>query len=204
MLIKYKIISYDDYVNPIEKVNSELVLDDNMYFDNAINYIVELYNKDYLNKQIYVKDLCEYTWLKYFNYDFIMKEMNIDSYHYKWLHNKLKDVQTSFNLFNNIIEIIIDGPGIGKLIDELEGIQFIIHSNEKDKHKYNPHIHAKYNEEELFIYIKDASLLNDKGFKNKKKTKIAINYVKNNKRMLLESWNKITDSNLNIDVYFNI
>lgn len=204
MLVKYRIVSYDDYENPIEKIKSSVELDDNMCFDDAINYIVESYDKSYLKKQIYVEDLCEKTWLNFFDYDFLFRRMGIDSFHYKWLHNKLKDIDISFNLFSDEITIVIDGPGIGGLIEEVEGIQFIIHSNEKDKHKYNPHVHVKYGNEELFIYIKDGMVLNNASFKNRKKTKIAINYVLEHKKKLLESWNKITNSNLNIDVYFNI
>lgn len=175
-----------------------------MYFDDAIDYIVGLYDASYLSKQIYIEDLCEKTWLKFFDYDFIFRRMKIDSFHYRWLHNTLKDINKSFNLFNDEITIVIDGPGIGGLIEKIEGIEFIIHSNEKDKHKNNPHVHAKYCNEELFIYIKDGKVLNNNSFKSKKKTKKAIDYVLNHKKELLESWNKITDSNLNIDVYFNI
>ena len=202
MKVKYRIISYDDYINPTLKIESDIELDNDMPFDKAIEYIVGLYNKDYLNKQIYVKDLCEMTWCKYFDMDFIFRRMGYDSYHYKWLKSSLRDVDISFDLFSNTLEIIIDGPGIGGIVDRIEGMDFIIHTNEKDKHMNNPHVHVKYGGEELFIYIKDGSIKDNKSFKNKKKTKIAINYVKSNKRELLKAWNKITDSDLNIDIYF--
>ena len=119
MLIEYKLVSYDDYVNPITKINGEIELDDNMYFDDAIDYIVGLYDASYLSKQIYIEDLCEKTWLKFFDYDFIFRRMKIDSFHYRWLHNTLKDINKSFNLFNDEITIVIDGPGIGGLIEKI-------------------------------------------------------------------------------------
>ena len=202
MKIKYRIISYKDYINPVEKTSGEIFLDNKMKFYDAIDYIVSLYNKEYLNRQIYVKNLCEMTWGKYFSMDFVFKKMGYDSYHYRWLKSSLIDVQLSFNLFFNVIEIIIDGPGIGGIVNRIEGMDFIIHTNEKDKHMNNPHVHVKYENEELFIYIKDGSVKDNKSFKNRKKTKIAIDYIQSNKRELLEAWNRITDSNLNIDINF--
>lgn len=130
--------------------------------------------------------------------------MNVDDFHYSWLNYNIYDIQQSFNLFDEYIDIIIDGPGIGRTIGEFEGIKFIIHSDEKDKHGNNPHIHAKYQDEELFIYLKDATILNDKSFKNPKKTKAAIRFVLDNQKELLDSWNKIMESNLSIDVILNI
>lgn len=204
MLVKYKITSYDDFVNPTIKKVDSIEVDENMYFNDLIDTIVGNYNKDYLNKQIYVEDLVELTWLKYFDYDFIFKRMECDSFHYKWLNNKLSKIQKSFNLFDNQINIVIEGPGIGRNIDNIEGISFIIHSNELDRHASFPHVHAEYSGEEIFIYIKDAKLLDNKGFKNKKKTKVAIAYVEDHKEELLRMWNLITGDTINIDVAFNI
>lgn len=204
MLVKYKITSYDDFINPIIKKVDSIEVDDNMYFNDLVNTIVGNYNKDYLNKQIYVENLVELTWLKYFDYDFIFNRMECDSFHYKWLNNKLCDIQKLFNLFDNEINIVIEGPGIGRNIDNIEGINFIIHSNELDKHAAFPHVHAEYSGEKKFIYIKGAKLLNNQGFKNKKKTKIAIDYVKAHETQLLKAWNLITGDNINIDIWFKI
>ncbi len=204
MLVKYKITSYDDFVNPTIKIVDSIEVDNDMYFNDLINMIVGNYNEDYLRKQIYVENLVELTWLKYFDYDFIFNRMECDSFHYKWLNHKLIDIQRLFNLFDNEINIVIEGPGIGRNIDEKEGINFIIHGNELERHKAFPHVHAEYSGEEIFIYIKDAKLLNNKGFKNKKKTKIAVTYVKDHKKDLLKAWNLVTGDNINIDILFNI
>lgn len=200
MKIKYKITSYDDFVEPIEKASGELILDDKTNFIKAVNIIISKHNSSYLNKQIYIEDLVEKTWGKYFNEDFTFHHMQIDSFHYKWLNYSLEDIQKVFKLFNSEINIVVDGPGIGREIYRTEGIKFIIHSDEKSSHEKYPHIHAEYSGEKIFIYIKDGSLLNNKGFKNKKKTKIAINYVINNKENLLKQWNLIIGTNINVTI----
>ncbi len=116
MLVKYKITSYDDFVNPTIKLVDSIKVDDNMYFNDLINMIVGNYNEDYLRKQIYVENLVELTWLKYFDYDFIFNRMEYDSFHYKWLNHRLIDIQRLFNLFDNEINIVLEGPGIGRNI----------------------------------------------------------------------------------------
>lgn len=192
MLIKYKIISYDNYIDPEEKISSQELLDDNMLFVDAIHYIVGKYNKEYLNKQIYIQDLCELTWGKYFDFNFIMNSMEIDSYHYKWLKNTLLKVNESFHLFDNVINIIIDGPGVGLNLGEKEGIKFKINTNEAG-HEYLPHVHVEYSGEEIRISLIDLQILDGKGFSNRRKTKIAIEFVKNNREMLLEKWTLLTN-----------
>lgn len=200
MIIKYKITSYDDYINPIEKINSKITIPDKTNFIEAINIIISNYNKTYLTKQIYIEDLVEKTWGKYLDNNYTFNHMKIDSYHYKWLNYTLKDIQKVFKLFNETINIVIEGPGIGRELYRTEGIKFIIHSDEKNNHEKYPHIHAEYSGEKIFIYIKDSSLLNNKGFKNKKKTKIAIDYVNSNKEYLLKQWNLIIGTNIDVNI----
>ena len=201
--IKYKIISYDNYEDPVVKIESEIDLLDTIYFDEAIDYIVGQYDKSYLQRQIYVQDLCEMTWCKFFDLDFIINKMELDSYHYKWLHERLCDVQQSFGLLDNELEIVIDGPGIGRNVDSFEGIDIIIKTAESG-HDNNPHVHAEYSGEELWIYIATGEVRDNKSFKSPSKTKKAINYVKENRKFLLDKWNKITNSNLTIDAIIKL
>ncbi len=195
MRIKYKIISYDDFINPTEKICSEVNLNKNVLFVEAINEIVASYNKDYLTKQIYVENLCELTWGKYLDENFIINNMQIDSYHYKWLNYSLVDIQNLFHLFDNEINIIIEGPGTGGRIDSVEGINFTINTKEKG-HEHLPHIHAEYSGEEIRISLINCEILDGKGFKNNNKTKKAIAYVEENREMLLDKWTLLTGFNI--------
>lgn len=200
MKIKYKITCYDDFIEPIKKTSGEIILHDEANFIDAVNEIISNYDSSYLNKQIYIENLVEKTWGRYLDDNFTIHYMKIDSFHYKWLNHSLKDIQKIFKLFNTEINIVIDGPGIGRVLERREGIKFIIHSDEKSNHEKYPHIHAEYSGEKIFIYIKDGSLLNNKGFKSKKKTKIAIDFVINNKENLLKQWNLIIGTSINIDI----
>lgn len=204
MNISYKITRYFDYITPTEVGIYKINIDGNKTLNELIDIIKSKHIIDNEFHEIYIDNLVEKTWLQYFDQDFIINRMHCDSYHYKWLNEKLNNIQETFHLFCNELNIIIDGPGNGVIIDEEEGIKFIIHSNELDKHANYPHIHAEYSGEEIFIYLKDGKLLNNKGFKNNKKTKKAIKYVLENQEDLLKKWNLITGDNIKIDVSFYI
>lgn len=68
------------------------------------------------------------------------------------------------------------------------GIVYVFRSSERP-HLEMPHIHAMYSGEEICIYFKD--LRTNGKFKNTKKEKEAIEYVKNNICDLLDEWNRI-------------
>ena len=204
MIVKYKIIIYDDYGNETIGIIDELEFDGQALFTDIIPKIISKYDSTLLQKDIYIEDLCQRTWMKYFSFQFTYQYMIVDDFHYDWLKFNLSDIQKSFNLFDDYIYIVVNGPGIGKSVGYSEGIHFIIHTDEKDKHEKYPHVHAKYQDEELFIYLKDASIVDDKSFKNPSKTKAAKKFILDHQEELLDSWNKITDSNLCIDVLFDI
>jgi hypothetical protein len=68
------------------------------------------------------------------------------------------------------------------------GIVFFFHTAENG-HLYNPHIHAKCSEEEISIYLKDYRIIGS--FKNKKKQRTAIDYVKTHSDEIKSEWNRI-------------
>ncbi len=76
--------------------------------------------------------------------------------------------------------------------DEVDGITFFFHTNEKN-HIYQPHIHVSYSGKTISISLKDYTITGD--FKNPKKIKTAINYVKENIDDLLQAWEKWTIKN---------
>ena len=116
--------------------------------------------------------------------------MDGDDFHYKWLRYEIGDVQNAFNLLNNKINIIINGPSFGRLIGVEEGIRFYINNNEKDYHQFEPHVHCEYSGEEMRIRIDTLEIMkNDKAFKNKKKVKKAINWVIKHQESLLKFYN---------------
>jgi len=82
----------------------------------------------------------------------------------------------------------VSANGIGGFIDEEDGIVFFYHTKEL---RHVPHIHARYQGEEISIEI---LTLNTKGqFKNKKKQRKAIHYVSENKLSLLDDYNNKTN-----------
>lgn len=86
----------------------------------------------------------------------------------------------------NLIYMIGIPGGLG--IDDKNGIYYFYHTNEKG---HVPHIHARYQGEEISIEI---LTLNVRGqLKNKKKQKEIIEYVKCNKKKLLKDYNLKTN-----------
>lgn len=65
MLIKYRIISYDDYINPTLKKEDTMEYDNEILFPDLIKDLIISYNPSYISKQyiliIYVKILGKNT-----------------------------------------------------------------------------------------------------------------------------------------------
>ncbi len=72
--------------------------------------------------------------------------------------------------------------------DREDGLIYFFHTNERN-HLYYPHIHVKYNDEEISISLKDFSLTGN--FESLKKMKVAIRYVKNHQQKLMTEWDRI-------------
>lgn len=195
MTINYKITIYDveGNIRVIDNLNDEF--DSNGMFPDVIESIVDKNNIDHF--QIYVEDLKTNTWDKVLPDD-LSSQLQYDDYHYKWLNYTLKDVQDAFHLFDNVINIVIDGPGIGRYLGEMQGIKFYINNNEKDRHQFEPHVHCEYADEEMRIRIDELTIMKkDKPFKNTKKVKVALKWVKEHQRSLLKFYNEFAINNSN-------
>ena len=195
MTINYKITIYDveGNIRVIDNLNDEF--DSNGMFPDVIESIVNKNNIDHF--QIYVEDLKTKTWDKVLSDD-LSSQLQYDDYHYKWLNYPLKDVQDAFHLFDNVINIVIDGPGIGRYLGEMQGIKFYINNNEKDRHQFEPHVHCEYAGEEMRIRIDELTIMKkDKPFKNTKKVKVALKWVKEHQRSLLKFYNEFAINNSN-------
>lgn len=192
--VKYKLITYinnEDFTVKIcnDFFNSEIL------FTHMIDVLIE---KNSLNKEeICIPNLKTKTWGTIFFGD-ILSCIEGDNFCYEWLTYKLYDIQNKFKLFDNDIEIIINGPGIGAAVGEQEGIKFFINNNEHDRHKFEPHIHCKYSGEEMRIRIDTLQIMKkDKPFKNKQKVKKAIAWIKKNQTQLLKYYNSDTLNQVN-------
>jgi len=68
------------------------------------------------------------------------------------------------------------------------GIIYYFNTSEKNHSKY-PHIHAKYQGDEISVYFETLKV--EGHLKSPKKEKQVISYVKNNLEVLYEEWNRI-------------
>ena len=110
-----------------------------------------------------------------------------------------ENVVRIFDLDTPIIEIKKDDLelkfliGVGGGFDALEktkGINYWMNTRENGKHNL-PHIHVKYNDEEVIIGILNGEIL--AGKIQKKKQNEAVERIKNNKNHLLFLWKTRTD-----------
>lgn len=195
MTINYKITIYDveGNIRVLDNLSDEF--DSNEMFPDVIESIVDKNNIDHF--QIYVEYLKTNTWDKVLPDD-LSSQLEYDDYHYKWLNYTLKDVQDAFHLFDNVINIVIDGPGIGRYLGEMQGIKFYINNNEKDRHQFEPHVHCEYAGEEMRIRIDELTIMKkDKPFKNAKKVKVALKWIKEHQSSLLKFYNEFAINNSN-------
>ncbi len=185
--VNYKITIYDDNYN--EKIIDNLhdIFDSDILFPDMVDSLARKNNINCF--QIYVANLKSNTWGRILNEDLCI-QMDGDDIKYKWLRYKVGDVQKAFNLFDNKINIVANASGFGKVMGEEEGIRFYINNNEKDYHQFEPHVHCEYSGEEMRIRIDTLVIMKkDKAFKNKKKVKKAISWVKNHQESLLKFYN---------------
>ena len=92
---------------------------------------------------------------------------------------------------NQCIELFytkIIAPNCAKEFDRINGIIFYFHTNENNHREY-PHVHVNYSGEQVSINLKNFKI--NGCFKNKNKEMFVLNYVKRNKTVLLNEWEKI-------------
>ena len=78
--------------------------------------------------------------------------------------------------------------GIGEGYATHRGIKYLVHSNES---AHTPHIHAQYSGDEISISLLDYSV--EGMFKNKKKAKDAVEYVREHREDMIDFYNVNTN-----------
>ena len=144
-------------------VYEEIILNFENINLNKINYkkiIRKRYRIFNKNKYIYVYDLSSTL------------ESLIQLY-------KLDKIEIFFSFFTEI----------GGRLLELKGMQFYMYSKEQGKHKL-PHIHVKYQNQEVVISLEGKILA---GKIKEKMQKMAIDAILSDKESFLLKWNNMTD-----------
>ena len=178
MKIPYYFTLYDysdgeEHITNSDIKNIEVDLNDK--FPSVLRKIIKINN--YSDKPYAIYDLKKMTWgiivpLDLYDY------CEGDDYTFDWLNYTVEELDKSFELFKEPLNISIDGPGIGDVVGDSEGISFYINSNEKDRHEFEPHVHCYYGDEEMRVRIDTLEIMKgDKPFKNGKKVKKAIKYI---------------------------
>ena len=104
--------------------------------------------------------------------------------------NRGEKLKSLVNISGENITICYAGIVIPKSVAEIErknGIIYYFQTTEKC-HEFNPHIHAKYQGEEVSVYLKTLKI--DGRMKNRKKLKEIVEYVMKHREELLEKWKK--------------
>ena len=197
MKVKYNII-----INKIKEKkridNLEACFRKDILFPNMIKKILK--ENRIKSEFVHVNKLMHNTWGKIFSED-LMFYMDGRDYYYEWLNYKIGDIQEKFHLFDDIIDIVCDDGGYGGYMGGTEGIKFIIHSNEKDRHRNEPHVHCEYAGEKMRIRIDTLHIMgNDKAFKSNTKTKKAIKWIQKNQEDLLKYYNNFAVDGNNIEL----
>ncbi|MDD4376223.1 MAG: DUF4160 domain-containing protein [Clostridia bacterium] len=99
----------------------------------------------------------------------------------------LKDANTIYEEWYKIFTIIIKR----ERVTTIDSISIYIYPKEDiGKHK-NPHLHAYYQDQSVVIDLNNFEVI--EGNLNRKKQKLAIEWVKKNKNLLYKTWNKLND-----------
>lgn len=90
---------------------------------------------------------------------------------------------------NDSITLIYSiGLSGGYGLDLIEGVQFFFHSNENG---HTPHVHASYQDDEVSVDLLTSKVSGK--LKSKKKMKLIMEYVKENRQILLDEYAKHTN-----------
>ena len=110
---------------------------------------------------------------------------------YLIIDDKWYDFEESLLLSSDEITVLLSDvvPQRGAVnYDTYGGISYYFHTDEQ-RHEYNPHIHARYESQEISIYLNDYHIAGK--FSNSAKQNQAIKYVRRNHRSILKEWSKL-------------
>lgn len=164
--------------------------DENLTFNDILREIYENYSLDKLSQE----DLEPFGYSalmidsNLFEIDYNFQGFEAEPVIYDYDNIEIKYLEKQFKITKKTFEIWLD-PGIGGEIGRCRGIHFFFHTNEKDLH-HRPHIHCKCGSEEFRVDLNNIEII-DIGFKNKQRTKKAIELIKLNQNQLIKYWNNV-------------
>lgn len=188
--LNFKVIAYKNDKNNYEEFNFVRDYDGNITLEEILKKLYDKYSQDKMN----------YEDLKEFGYSALIYEPNLFEINYKfegiepepsiyeYMVVPIKLLEKQFSITKKKFEIWLD-PGIGEDVGRCRGVHFFFHTNEKDLH-HIPHIHCKCGGEEFRVNLNNLKIM-DKEFKNKKRTKIALETIKKNQKELIKYWNNV-------------
>lgn len=151
-------------------------------------------NRFKTEKSYFIRNLYDITWGKYFP---ISSNLGLIDNLLKIYDYTLFEIENSFNISDDILVIVLNGPGVGGCYDIKEGIRFYFHSNEADIH-HIPYVHCSYSGEEFRVNLCSLQIM-DESFKSKTKTKNALKYIKENQEGLINYWNTYVSVDKKVD-----
>lgn len=104
------------------------------------------------------------------------------------LQTTLYKLESQFNISTITLNVVINGGGIGGGVGSDNGLYFYFHTRE-DVHNI-PHIHVSYSGETISVNLETLELFTNP-FKNKKKTKDALQIIMKHQGQLINYWNKV-------------
>ena len=196
ILVNFKVQTYDlgscGDDEPIEYNISEY-FDGDTKFNELVDGLVKKYiipTKENLGfPYYYILNLYKELWGEYIDMDSGFYYDGNADINPRSLKLELWKLNDQFDLSNKVFELSICGPGIGGEVGNFHGIKFYFHMNEKDIH-HKPHIHCSSSGEEIRVDLNDIAIM-DKPFKNKAKTKKALELISLNKNGLIKYWNEV-------------
>lgn len=190
IFLKFELIIWIPELNLEEEMCLQKAYDANLTLNQVLVEIYHEYSEDEETKKsigLHSHDILIYD-ANLFDINYSFKNLEFEPNVYEYENYKLKDLEKQFSISKKQLTLYIDPP-IGGDVGRCRGIHFFFHTNEKDIH-HKPHIHCKCGGEEFRIDLLSLKLL-DKPFKNKKRTKLAIDLIRINQSEFIKYWNEV-------------
>ena len=104
--------------------------------------------------------------------------------------------------YNSVMELakymIMPDPTQFVELKRIDGVKFIVHSNEQCGH-HKAHVHIECGDAEYEISIPEGEILKASGKISKFKLKMAQEYIKDNPAFFADGWNRYTNG-INISI----
>lgn len=188
--LEFVIKAYSIHTGESITFNLNKCYDENLTLNDILKDLYQQYSQE----KVKPEDLqpfghCALIW----GYDFIefnykLEGLESENDIYEYLNISIGYLEKKFNITQMQFEIWLDPP-IGGTVGRCRGIHFFFHTNEKDIH-HRAHIHCKCGREEFRVDLNDLKII-DKPFKNKSRTKKALEIIKINQLELKRYWNDV-------------